>query len=87
MFRRYNYGRLKNNNPFKLGASPNSTIWSLPPRIVAEFAGELSQVMLNAAEEYVYERCLMSATRNFEREISRPSKDSDQVPELTNQTR
>ena len=56
-------------------------------RIVAEFAGELSQVMLNAAEDYVYQRCLHSSARSFKREISQPIRTDDYLSEIATLSR
>ena len=77
--RSYHFGPLKNPNPRKLAPfavqapHSSSSLWSLPPKTVAFFAGELSRVMLEAAEQYVYEKTLDRAAKNFHREAWRSS--------------
>ncbi len=51
-------------------ASPTPNIWQMPPYIVARFGGELTQVMLEAAQEYIAEKCLSETRKGFEREIT-----------------
>lgn len=51
-------------------ASPTPNIWRMPPYIVARFGGELTQIMLEAAQEYIYEKCLSEARKVFNEEIT-----------------
>lgn len=77
MLRNYQFGPLKHPTPEKIASlairAPYSSrsIWSLPPKTVAHFAGELSKVMLEAVEQYVFEKTLDAAVKNFQREAWR----------------
>jgi hypothetical protein len=51
-------------------ASPTPDIWQMPPYIVARFGGELTQVMLKAAQEYIIEKCLTEISKGFNKEIT-----------------
>lgn len=51
-------------------ASPTPDIWQMPPYIVARFGGELTQVMLEAAQEYITEKCLTEIRTSFNKEIT-----------------
>jgi hypothetical protein len=52
--RHYLQKRLKNQSPQITPLLPS--VWDLPPYEVARFGGELSQVMLEAAKHYIYEK-------------------------------
>lgn len=40
-------------------------LWQLPPYLIARFGGEISQVMLEAAQKYIYLRCLEHQRQSF----------------------
>ncbi|MGE5604946.1 MAG: hypothetical protein ACM3YE_04555 [Bacteroidota bacterium] len=51
-------------------ASPALDIWQMPPYIVARFGGELTQVMLEAAQKYITEKCITEIRKDFNKEIT-----------------
>lgn len=51
-------------------ALPTPDIWQMPPYIIARFGGELSQIMLEAAREYITEKCLTEIQKGFNKEIN-----------------
>lgn len=51
-------------------ASPTPDIWQMPPYIIARFGGELTQVMLEAAQKYITEKCLTEIRKSFNKEIT-----------------
>ncbi len=67
MTRKFVRKKLAPNQRF---ASPTPDIWKLPPYVIARFGGELSQIMLKAAEEYIYQKCLTEIRKGFNQELS-----------------
>ena len=67
MTRKFVRKKLAPNQRF---ASPTPDIWKLPPYVVARFGGELSQIMLEAAQEYIYQKCLTEIGKGFKEEIN-----------------
>ncbi len=59
----------KKLNPNQKLASLTPDIWRMPPYIVARFGGELTQVMIEAAQEYIAEKCLVKVHQDFNKEI------------------
>lgn len=51
-------------------ASVTPEVWKLPPYVVARFGGELSQIMIEAAKEYIAEKCLAEINQSFNKEIA-----------------
>ncbi len=51
-------------------ASLTPDIWKLPPYVVARFGGELTHIMLEAAKEYIAEKCLAEIHQSFNKEIT-----------------
>jgi hypothetical protein len=61
---------LKNPNPAqRLGISGLTSVWKLSPYEVAQFSGELIQVMASAAQNYIYEKSLAEIKKEFQREL------------------
>lgn len=58
-------------------ALPTPDIWRMPPYIVARFGGELSQIMLNAAENYIVEKCLSIVHQEFNEQIPEPENSAE----------
>lgn len=44
----------------------DKSIWDLSPLAVAQFGGELTRVMLEAAEQYIIEKSLLNQKKVFE---------------------
>lgn len=53
--------KLRTINP----ASLKNEVWRLSPFAISRFSGELAQVMLNAANSYIYEKCLAEQKQDF----------------------
>lgn len=51
-------------------ASPTPDIWQLSPYLVGRFGGELALVMLEAAQNYIAEKCLTEIRKGFNKEIN-----------------
>lgn len=51
-------------------ASITPDIWNLPPYVVARFGGELAQIMLKAAQDYIAEKCLTEVSHSFNKELT-----------------
>jgi len=51
-------------------ASITPDIWKLPPYVVARFGGELTQIMLKAAQDYIVEKCLTEVRHSFNKELT-----------------
>ena len=51
-------------------ASITPDIWKMPPFIVARFGGELTQIMLEAAQEYITKKCVSEIHKDFNKEIT-----------------
>lgn len=51
-------------------ASPPTDIWQMSPYIVARFGGELTLVMLEAAQNYIAEKCLTEIRKGFNKELN-----------------
>lgn len=60
----------KKSGPNQKIASITPDIWKLPPYVVARFGGELTQIMLNAAQEYIVEKCLTQVHHSFNKELT-----------------
>lgn len=60
----------KKLTPNQKVASITPDIWNMPPYIIARFGGELTQIMLEAAREYIAERCLTEVQKSFNKEIA-----------------
>lgn len=60
----------KKAGPNQKIASITPDIWKLPPYVVARFGGELTQIMLNAAQEYIVEKCLTQVRYSFKKELT-----------------
>jgi len=43
------------------------SVWDLPPYVIARFGGELTQVMLSAAQQYISQQCLHKQQQIFEK--------------------
>ena len=70
MIRHYNQIKLKNSNPAqRLNVPSTTSIWKLSPYEVAQFSGELIQVMANAAQHYIYEKSSSVIKKEFQQEI------------------
>jgi hypothetical protein len=68
--RHYRQLKLKNPNPSqRLNISPLTSVWNLSPYEVAQFSGELIQVMTHAAQNYIYEKSLLGIKKEFQREL------------------
>lgn len=59
----------KRPGPNQKIASTTPDIWKLPPYVIARFGGELTQIMLNAAQEYIVAKCLSQIRHNFSKEL------------------
>ncbi len=51
-------------------ASLTPDIWQMPPYIIARFGGELTQIMLQAAQNYITEKCLAEVHKGFNKELT-----------------
>ena len=60
----------KKLGPNRKLASITPDIWKFPPYVVAHFGGELTQVMLKAAEDYIAEKCLTEVHQSFNKELT-----------------
>ena len=70
MNRHYRQARLKNIDPHQhLFLPPNQSVWQLSPYAVAQFSGELIQVMTRAAQNYIYEKSLSEIKKEFQRKL------------------
>ena len=70
MNRHYRQIKLKNLNPSqRLNIPPLTSVWNLSPYEVAQFSGELIQVMAQAAQNYIYEKSLFEIKKEFQREL------------------
>jgi hypothetical protein len=68
--RHYRQIKLKNPNPLqRLTIPPLTSVWNLSPYEVAQFSGELIQVMAHAAQNYIYEKSLFEIKKEFHREL------------------
>jgi len=66
MLRHYFKNRLKNANGNLITSSPS--IWDLSPYEVARFGGELSKVMIEASQQYIFEQCYLRQKNLFDNE-------------------
>lgn len=60
----------KKISPNQKIASITPDIWKLPPYVVARFGGELTKIMLKAAQEYIIEKCLTEVRHSFNKELT-----------------
>lgn len=67
----------KKLSPNQKLASLTPDIWNMPPYVVARFGGELTQIMLKAAQEYITEKCLTEVHNSFNKEITTDQNLSD----------
>jgi hypothetical protein len=67
MIRHYPKSKLFNHSTSQLIPEEISIWSSLPPYTIARFGGELSQVMLKAAEQYIFEKSLAYQQQSFEK--------------------
>lgn len=72
MIRHFKKKKLYNHSRMLLMANEN--IWNLPPMEIARFGGEISKVMLEAAEQYILEKSLFEQKKRFERAAFHQSK-------------
>ena len=74
MMRHFSEQKLRNSVPgqrmvsLKKQPFPEESFWQMPPYIIAKFGGELTQVMLKAAEQYIFERSLAAQKKDFNNE-------------------
>lgn len=66
MHRHYQKNKLFNRSTSHL-LSDEPSIWSMGPYFLARFGGELSRVMLTAAEQYIFEKSLAFQRQSFEK--------------------
>lgn len=64
MQRHYPKTKLYPNSKLTLDQN-QSSIWELPPYLIAQFGGELSRVMLEAAQEYIFQTVLAQEQKVF----------------------
>jgi hypothetical protein len=70
--RHFPHHKLKNINPAgRLGRPGVTSVWKLSPYEVAQFSGELVQVMVNAAQNYIYEKSLSEIKNEFQQKLIR----------------
>ncbi|HOJ78383.1 MAG TPA: hypothetical protein PLZ08_06370 [Bacillota bacterium] len=65
MFKHYHKKRLINPNNQTPLSLTNSSVWELSPYQIAKFGGELAQVMLEALEQHIYQKCLSRQQQIF----------------------
>lgn len=78
MNRHYAKTKLFNPSTRRLAAMADfgQSLWELPPYVIARFGGELSKVMLEAAQDYIYLRCLEQQRQTFKGAAFAQSKHS-----------
>lgn len=80
MIRHFSKRKLKNPNLnrklvlFQKQTFCEDSFWQMPPYIIAKFGGELTQVMLNAAEQYIFEKSLAKQKKDFKKEAFQNEK-------------
>gem|GEM_PF-711158 len=69
--RHYVKAKLFNHSGRPIDIFPES-VWNLPPYVIARFGGELTRVMVSAAQQYISQQCLNKQQQIFEREAFGP---------------
>jgi len=68
--RHFPHHKLKNINPAgHLDRPLVTSVWKLSPYEIAQFSGELIQVMASAAQNYIYEKSLSEIKKEFEQKL------------------
>lgn len=78
MIRHFSKHKLKNSSTGAKLVQPRGSVWQLPPYEIAYFSGQLFQVMMNAAQDYMANRSLQELHREFARNAFHPQDQGKQ---------
>lgn len=65
MIRHFSKHKFKNALPGQRLVQPRNSVWKLPPYEIAFFSGQLMQVMMKAAQDYIAKRSLQELQQEF----------------------